>query len=105
MAQAVLSTVENPETATSIARALVSENLAACVNIIPNMLSVYKWGGQLEEAGECLLIIKTAYDRIATLMSRLEQLHPYDVPEAICLEISQGLPAYLNWVNDETRPR
>ena len=104
MAQVVLSTVEKPEMATNIARALVSENLAACVNIIPNMFSVYKWNGQLEESGESLMIIKTADDRVNTLMNRLNELHPYDVPEVICLEISQGLPAYLDWVLGETRP-
>lgn len=104
MAQVVLSTVENPEMATRISRALVSENLAACVNIIPNMLSVYKWQGKLEESGECLMLIKTADDRVRALMNRLSELHPYDVPEVVCLEISQGLPAYLDWVLNETRP-
>ncbi len=87
-----------------LARRLVDERLAACVNRIPGLRSVYRWRGELHEDAEVLLLIKTTRERFAALKSRLPQLHPYDVPELVAFDAVDGLDAYLGWVAAETRP-
>ncbi len=89
-------------TATGIARALVDERLAACVNILPAMRSVYRWQGRVETAGESLLLAKTTDVRLPALRERILALHPYELPEVIAVEVAAGLPAYLDWVAAET---
>ena len=100
----VLSTASSAEEAERLARALVGERLAACVNVVPGVRSVYRWRGEVEAAGELLLLIKTARDRLDALRLRLRQLHGYELPEIVYLEVSGGDADYLAWVVGETRP-
>ena len=88
--------------ANAIALALVAEKLAACVNVLPPVRSIYRWQGAVESASEIPLFIKSTAANYPAVESRLRELHPYDVPEIIALPIVQGLPAYLNWVAEET---
>ncbi len=94
----VLSTVDSQEAAQGIADALVADRLAACVNILPGVTSVYRWQGAVAAAEEWLLLIKTTRERQAACLTALDELHPYDVPEAIVLDVVAGLPPYLAWV-------
>ncbi len=93
-----LTTCPDADSAARIARALVEERLAACVSRVPGATSVYRWEGRVEEDTEVLLLIKTTGERLPTLRKRLLALHPYDVPELIALPIEDGLPAYLDWL-------
>lgn len=99
----VFSTIDDPEAAKRIAEQLVLERAAACVNIIPNVSSVYKWKDKIESASELLLIIKTAGDRLEDLLKRIKELHPYDVPEIVAFPIEAGHQPYLDWIVAETR--
>jgi len=94
----VLCTCPAGETAESLARFLVEQRLAACVNIVPGVTSVYTWEGALEKSREDLLLIKTEHARYAELETCLRQRHPYQVPEIIALPIERGLPDYLQWI-------
>ena len=87
--------------AADLARAVVGERLAACVNLLPEVQSVYHWQGQLESAREIPLLCKTTRAALPALIDTLTALHPYEVPEMLAWPISDGLPAYLNWVADE----
>jgi periplasmic divalent cation tolerance protein len=98
----VLCTCPDAETARSIAAALVERECAACVNILPGVTSVYRWQGQVEQADEWLLLIKTTRDRYADLEHEIRARHPYEVPEIIAVPIDQGLPDYLRWIADNT---
>jgi periplasmic divalent cation tolerance protein len=100
-----LSTCPDAETAATIARRLVEERLAACVNQFPGVVSTYRWQGRIHEDAEVLLLIKTTRERFDALRDRLVGLHPYEVPELIALEVADGLPAYLEWVARETATR
>jgi len=93
----------DPATAERIANALVAERLAACVNVIPGVRSVYRWQDAVEQADEVLLMIKTAADRLDALTARVASLHPAELPELIAVEVAGGLPAYLSWVAEQTR--
>jgi len=99
----VLSTCATAEDAARMARALVAAQLAACVNVLPQIRSVYRWKGELEEAEEFLLIIKTSRDLFDELKVELEKLHPYEVPEVIALPIVAGAENYLNWLGHNLR--
>jgi periplasmic divalent cation tolerance protein len=96
------STCPDAASADAIARVLVDERLAACVNRLPGVHSTYRWQGQVEQADEVLLLIKTTADRLDALTARLRTLHPYELPELIAVEACAGLPAYLDWVSAET---
>ena len=98
------STCPDAATAERIATALVEERLAACVNILPGLRSVYRWQGQVEAADEVLLLIKTSAETYPTLQARLTALHPYELPELLAVEPATGLPAYLDWVAEQARP-
>jgi periplasmic divalent cation tolerance protein len=87
-----------------IAETLVAERLAACVNVLPGLRSVYRWQGAVERADEVLLLIKTSPDRYPHLQDLLPQIHPHELPELVAVETDFGLPAYLRWIADETRP-
>src|SRR5256885_12755121 len=92
------STFPEIETARRIAHQLVTENLAACANIIPEVESIYRWQDKIENAQETLVFFKTTAPRYAAFQDRLKALHPYEVPEIICLRNADGLPEYLSWV-------
>lgn len=102
---ACFSTCPDAATAERIAHALVEERLAACVNLLPGVRSVYRWDGDVVVDEEVLMMIKTTSDRLPTLRERLPALHPFDVPELIALPASDGLPAYLQWIAESTRSR
>ncbi|AWP22022.1 divalent-cation tolerance protein CutA [Acidiferrobacter sp. SPIII_3] len=90
--------------APGIASALVNERLAACVNLLDAVQSVYRWRGQVETATETLLIIKTTTDHYDEMERRLRALHPYEVPEIVAVPVARGYPAYRQWLEDATRP-
>jgi periplasmic divalent cation tolerance protein len=98
------STFPEVETARRIAQQLVTENLAACANIIPAIESIYHWQGKIENSPETLVFFKTTAARYAAFQNRLKSLHPYDVPEIVCLRIADGLPEYLRWVSAGCSP-
>lgn len=100
-ATVVLVACPDEPTATSIARALVEEGLAACVNVSGEVRSIYRWRGSVEEAGERLLVIKARADRLEALAARIVALHPYEVPELLALPVARGLGPYLEWLRAE----
>jgi len=100
----VLTTCASEEEARRIARALVERRLAACVNIVPGLRSVYRWRGALEEESECLLVIKSRRDLFDELRAGIESLHSYELPELIALPVVEGSEAYLNWLERELVP-
>lgn len=94
----LLCTCPDDACAARVARALVEARLAACVSRVPGLVSTYRWEGAVHEDGEVLLLIKTTAAAIAPLQARLLALHPYRVPELVALDITGGLPAYLDWL-------
>lgn len=98
----VITNCPDEETANAIALAVVEAKLAACVNILPRVQSVYRWQGGVESATEIPLFIKSTAANYPALETKIRQLHPYELPEIIALPLSHGLPAYLNWVAAET---
>lgn len=95
-----LSTVGSAEEADRLARALVERRLAACVNVVPGVVSHYRWQGELQRDEERLLVIKTRAERIEALRDALRELHPYELPELVAFEISAGSPEYLKWLDE-----
>ncbi|HXE37535.1 MAG TPA: divalent-cation tolerance protein CutA [Azonexus sp.] len=98
----VITNCPDEASANAIALAVVEARLAACVNILPRVQSIYRWQGSVESATEIPLLIKTSAANYPALEQAITKLHPYEVPEIIALPIAQGLPAYLNWVAAET---
>ena len=98
----ILTTVPIGDRGDAIARALVDERLAACVNLLGPMTSFYRWHGAVERDVERQLIIKTTRGRVAAIQARLIALHSYELPEFVVLPVSDGGPAYLEWVRNET---
>ncbi len=94
----VFCTLPDLERARQIGTVLVERQLAACVNLIPKVESIYRWQGDLERAEEVLAIFKTTAARYPELQAALVDLHPYEVPEVIAVDVAAGLPAYLRWV-------
>lgn len=99
----VFVTASSNEEASRIASSLVGERLAACVNIVSNIESVYRWQGEVARDRETLMIIKTTGERYAELERRVKELHSYTTPEVIALKIEQGSRAYLDWLRESTR--
>jgi periplasmic divalent cation tolerance protein len=98
--QIVLSTAGSEDEARKIARSLVERQLAACVNIIPQIESVYRWQGKIESSREWLLLIKTTASQFPAIRAAIQELHSYDLPECIAFNIEQGSPEYLEWIGD-----
>jgi periplasmic divalent cation tolerance protein len=99
----VLTNLGDIDSARRIARELVERRLAACVNMLPGVQSVYRWQDAVEEEGEITLLIKTTAVRYAELEATIRALHPYQLPEVIAVPIANGSPAYLDWVRQETK--
>lgn len=100
-----LCTCPDAETAERLAALAVSERLAACVNIVPGLTSVYRWQGAVQRDAEVLLLAKTRADRYPALEQALVAAHPYELPEVVAVSLSHGLPGYLAWLDsalDET---
>jgi periplasmic divalent cation tolerance protein len=98
-----LSSVAGAEDAERIARALVERGLAACVNVLPEVVSIYRWKGVVEREPERLLVIKTTAARFESLRQALVELHPYEVPELVALPIVAGHEPYLAWLDESCR--
>jgi len=98
-----LTTCPDRASARSLARTLIEERLAACVSVLPGVTSHYTWQGSLEEADELQLFIKTTRTNLAALKARLPELHLHGVPELIVLDVVDGLPAYLAWIDAGVR--
>jgi periplasmic divalent cation tolerance protein len=99
----VLTTIAADADAAALARTLVEERLAACVNVLPAMTSVYRWKGQVEQDREQQMIIKTTMDRLPALEARVRELHAYELPEFLVIAADEGAAAYLAWLDDSVR--
>ncbi len=99
----VLTNLPDRDSAEKLADLLVGKRLAACVNILAPCVSVYRWGGEAQHDEEHPLLIKTVEDRYPELEAAIRANHPYELPEIVAVTISHGLPAYLDWVESETR--
>ncbi len=97
-----LTTCSDADSATRLASQLVERGLAACVNIVPGVRSIYRWQDKIEDEAECLLVMKTTADRAADLQAAVSALHAYDVPEFIVLRVESGAQSYLDWVVAQT---
>lgn len=95
----VLSTVASAEDGERLAHALVERRVAACVNVLPGVTSFYRWEGKVQKDEERLLLIKTRADRFEDLRAALVDLHPYEVPEVIALDVARGHGPYLSWLD------
>jgi periplasmic divalent cation tolerance protein len=100
----VLTALGAPPEAQQIARTLVDERLAACVNIVPGITSIYRWKGTVEQEPELILVIKTLAERVDALKARLVELHPYELPEVVVIPIGGGHKPYLDWLAEQVRP-
>jgi len=100
----VLCTAPSPETGAELGRGLVEQQLAACVNVIPGLRSIYRWQGETKDEAEVQLLIKTRRSRFEALSAFLRQHHPYTEPEIIALPIVEGSASYLGWVSEQTQP-
>ncbi len=96
----VLCTCPDEATARHLAAVLVEDRLAACVNILPGLTSVYRWRGRTETASEWLLLVKTHGERYPSLERQLRKHHPYELPEIVAVSMSNGLPDYLRWISE-----
>lgn len=100
----VLVTAPDRGRGLALARTVVEERLAACVNVLPGVHSIYRWEGAVESADEVLLLLKTRADRVEALRRRVVSLHPFDVPEFVVLPLDGGLDRYLAWIAAESAP-
>jgi periplasmic divalent cation tolerance protein len=92
-----------PEPADALATTLVEERLVACVNLIPGIRSIYRWEGEVTRDDEVLLIIKTRADLVERLRQRIVELHPYEIPEVVSIDVDAVHPPYLAWLREATR--
>ena len=100
----VLTTAANAEEANRLGRILVEERLAACATVIPSVQSIYHWQGHLETAPETLLLLKTVPDRLPALEARVHELHRYQIPEFLVIDITNGSGDYLDWLRTSVKP-
>ena len=99
----VYCTCPDDATANQLAEMLISKQLAACVNIVAGIQSVYAWQGKIEMSNETLLMIKTTETTYEDLQAAIRDKHPYELPEIVAVSITTGLPAYLEWINQSVR--
>ncbi len=99
----VLTTVKNQVEARRLAEKLVSEKLAACVSVLPNVNSTYRWHGKTERAKEVMLVAKTSAKKLDRLIHRIKELHSYEIPEVLVLRVERGLPEYLKWIEESLK--
>ncbi len=97
----VLCTLANQQDALRIGSAVVEARLAACVNVLPAIRSIYRWKGEIEQADEVLMLIKTTQDGFRALRDRIKELHPYETPEIVAVPIVDGLADYLGWIREQ----
>lgn len=100
----VFCTCSHEAEADALARSLVEERLAACVNILPGLTSVYRWQGEVERASEHLLLVKTTRERLPALEHRIRELHSYETPEIIAVPVTEGSEKYLAWLREQVTP-
>jgi periplasmic divalent cation tolerance protein len=96
----VLCTCPDDTVGAQVAEAVVAEGLASCVNRLPGVVSTFRWEGEIQEAREVLLVIKTAQERLETLAERIQSLHPYELPEVVAVPVTGGLQKYLAWLGE-----
>ena len=101
----VLTTAASEEEARKIARQLVERRIAACVNLVPKITSIYRWQGNIDEAQEWLLIVKTTAAAFGQVREAIAELHSYELPECVSLAIEDGSPAYLQWIAESVTAR
>jgi len=99
----ILTTLPDEAIARSLAQELIKNQMAACVNIMPRMSSIYSWKGKIEEGQEHLLMIKTRAERYSAIEQAIRAQHPYELPEIIATPISHGLPEYMNWIDENSQ--
>ena len=97
----VLMTAPDLDVARELGRRLVEERLAACANVVPGLISIFHWDGEVQDQSEVLLILKTTRSSVGALVERAASLHPYDVPEVLGLTVVEGYAPYLDWVRSE----
>jgi periplasmic divalent cation tolerance protein len=102
--QLVFCSCANRTEAARLAELAVEGRLAACATLLPDTLSWYRWQGRIEQASECLLLLKTRADRVADLVEALKAAHSYELPEILAVQAAGGLPGYLSWVADQSCP-
>jgi len=98
----VFVTAASAEEAAALAKALVAERLAACANIIPAIRSIYRWEGEVQDATEALMVIKTRREHFSALEARVRALHSYSVPEIVAVDMAEGSAPYMAWLRDST---
>jgi periplasmic divalent cation tolerance protein len=99
----VFCTVPDQAAADAITEKVIAEKLTPCVNIIPGLVSVYRWKGKINRDSELLLVMKTKRELFEKLSSAIKEIHPYEVPEIIAVPLSAGFPPYLSWIDENTR--
>jgi periplasmic divalent cation tolerance protein len=102
-ARIVLTTTATPDEAARLGRTLVEEKLAACATLIPAVQSIYRWKGEIESSTETLLFLKTGHEQLAALEARLHELHSYETPEFLALEVNAASQTYLDWLQSSLR--
>jgi periplasmic divalent cation tolerance protein len=99
----VLSTAGSEDEARKIARHLVERQLAACVNIVPRIESIYRWQGKVESSAEWLMLIKTTAERFPAVRDAIRELHSYELPECVAISVDDGSTEYLQWIEDSLK--